>query len=306
MRARSGSVEADEMPSVAIHFMVGTGRCGSTIVHETLCRHPEIAFVSNLEDQHPLFRRFAGWNGRVYRAMPEGWTRKGRLRFAPSEAYRALDREVAPLISEPYRDLHEMDATAALRRRLRAFFLDRPHGGAGLLLHKFTGWPRAGFLHSAFPEARYIHVVRDGRAVANSWLQMPWWRGHLGPEGWHFGPLPEAYADEWAASDHSLVVLAALAWKLLLDAYEQAERLVGPDRWLTVRYEQFAADPVEVTERCLGFLGLEATPELSTRVRSLSIGPAHRDAFVQDLGAEAYGALTEVLRGHLERWGYPT
>jgi hypothetical protein len=34
-------------------FVIGTGRCGSTLVQEVLARHPQVGFVSNLEDKLP-------------------------------------------------------------------------------------------------------------------------------------------------------------------------------------------------------------------------------------------------------------
>ena len=293
-----------EVSADRVNFVVGTGRCGSTLIHESLCRHPAVAFVSNLEDKRSSFRRLARWNGAVYRTLPDAWTKKGRLRFAPSEAYHVLDREVSPMVSEPYRDPRATDATALLERRLRAFFLDRPRPDGTMMLHKFTGWPRAELLQRAFPDAKYVHIVRDGRAVVNSWLQMPWWRGHLGPEGWHFGPLPPQYALEWAEEDHSLVVLAGLAWKMLLDAHEEAEKLVGSENWLTIRYEEFAEHPNGVLAETLDFLGLRPTPELTARIDALRIDGARRDAFAADLGPEATATLTRVLEPHLARWGY--
>ena len=287
-----------------VQFLLGSGRCGSSVVHEALCRHREVAFVSNLEDKRSAMRRIAGWNGVVYRSLPDAWTKKGRLRFAPSEAYRALEREVSPLLSDPHRDPRVVDATAILDRRLRAFFLDRPRPAGATTVHKFTGWPRAALLHRAFPSARYVHIVRDGRAVVNSWLQMPWWRGHLGPEGWHFGPLPPEYEIEWAEYDRSLVVLAGLAWKMLLDAHEVAEKLVGPDAWLTIRYEDFAADPRATMARPIEFLDLRPDPGFSARIDALRIDASRREAFADDLGPETTTMLTRALGGHLRRWGY--
>ena len=71
-------------------FVLGTGRCGSTLVEEILCRHPSVGFVSNLEDRYPLPPAASRWNGRLYRGLPARATQKGRLRYAPSEAYRCL------------------------------------------------------------------------------------------------------------------------------------------------------------------------------------------------------------------------
>ncbi|MBV8162037.1 MAG: sulfotransferase, partial [Acidimicrobiia bacterium] len=184
-------------------FVLGTGRCGSTLVHELLARHPDVGFVTNIDDRvgDRLGRATAGRaQASLYRRLPATATRKGRVRLAPSEGYRALSREVSPLIAEPVRDLEASDAVPWLADRFARFFRDRAAAfGAPLFLHKFTGWPRARFIDRVLPAARYVHVVRDGRAVAASWLQTDWWRGDRGPQGWHFGPLPPAYEKEWEA-----------------------------------------------------------------------------------------------------------
>ena len=75
-------------------FVLGTGRCGSTLVEEVLCRHPSVGFVSNLEDRFNLPLTAGRWNGSLYRRLPAAVTQKSRVRYAPSEAYRMLSREV--------------------------------------------------------------------------------------------------------------------------------------------------------------------------------------------------------------------
>ncbi len=174
--------------------MLGTGRCGSTLVHEVLCQHEDVAFLSNLEDRGRAGGLLTASNGRLYRRLPPSVTQKGGARFAPSEGYRALSREVSPVLEYSERDLQASDATPWLTGRLQRFFTARAQRSPErLYLHKFTGWPRASFLYAVFPESRFVHVVRDGRAVANSWLQMPWWLGYRGPENWHFGRLGDAH-----------------------------------------------------------------------------------------------------------------
>ena len=160
-------------------FVLGTGRCGSTLVHEVLARHPDVGFVSNIEDRFPV-PASPGYDGTTTStgSCPSSSRGRAGLRFAPSEGYRALDREVSPVLSTPFRDLLAEDVTPWLSARTLRFFQERARiQDKPLFLHKFTGWPRSGFLQRILPDARFVNVIRDGRAVANSFLQMPWWRG---------------------------------------------------------------------------------------------------------------------------------
>ena len=293
--------------SAEFAFVLGTGRCGSSLVHEIIARHPEVAFVSNLEDRLPFLPVPSRSNNDLYRWVPDRLTKKGRLRFAPSEAYRILDREVSPMISAPVRDLLAEDVTPWLELRFRAFFASRAAAQRRpLFLHKFTGWPRSGFVQRIFPEARFIHVVRDGRAVANSFLQMPWWDGYRGPEGWSWGPLPTAYAREWADSDRSFAVLAGLEWKLLMDAIDTARELVPGPQWLEVRYEDFVSAPRDQMRGILEHLQLEWTPEFERSFRRYRFDAGRRDAFRRDLGIHDVSMLDASLAPVLERHGYVT
>jgi hypothetical protein len=291
-------------PPVRYTFVGGTGRCGSSLVQELLALHPGVGFVSNVDDMSPV-RSLGAANHAIYARWPAAWRRKGRVRFAPSEGWRSLAREVSPLVCEPGRDLTAADVTPWLAQRFRAYFDDRARAQRRpVFVHKFTGWPRYGFVEAILPGTRFVHVVRDGRAVVNSFLQMPWWRGHLGPEGWHFGPLPPAYADEWAASGGSYVVLAALAWKLLLDAIEDAAAKLPADQHLVVRYEDLIADPPATLDRLRSFAGLAPWPAFDRAVAALRPAPARRVAWREELTAEQVALLDRSLAAHLTRYGY--
>jgi len=227
------------------------------------------------------------------------------FRYAPSEAYRALTREVSPTITEPSRDLLAADAIPWLAGRFRSFLATRAAAArTPVFLHKFTGWPRTGFVTAVLPEARFINVVRDGRAVVASGLKTPWWRGHLGPERWPWGPLPPEYAAEWEASGRSFVLLAGLGWKLLMDAYASARELVPADRWLDVRYEDVLADPRSCFKRLLAHMELEEEPSFVRALSATRFAADRREAFRHELGPGAVELLERSLGGHLRRWGY--
>jgi len=264
-------------------FVVGTGRCGSTLVHEVIARHPDVGFISNLDDRLARFDLLGRSNNLLYRRVPPGLTRKSRWRYAPSEAYNLLDRQVSPIISTPLRDLTGDDVTPWIEPRFRAFFVRR----------------MAAQGHPAF-----VHVVRDGRAVANSWVQMPWWLGHRGPEQWQWGPLPPQYAEAWESSGRSFVTLAGIAWMLLTDAFENAAPAVPPAQWLEVRYEDIVHEPREHFARVLDFIGLAWAPELERSFARYDFTAVRSSAFRHDLTSAQVRALEAILRPALARYGY--
>lgn len=287
-------------------FVLGTGRCGSTLTEEILCRHPDVGFVSNLDDRLQLPARATRVNSWLYRRLPAPVADNRFGKLTPAEAYHTLSREVSPILSSPFRDLEARDASPWLIDRLQKFFAERAAAQqAGTFLHKFTGWPRAGFLHAAFPEARFVHVVRDGRAVANSWLQMPWWLGWGGPERWQWGPLPPDLAALWEETDRSFGVLAALLWRILMDAFDRARAALPAEQWLEVRYEDLTARPGESFARILDFCGLDRSDAFEHGLARHTLTTSRVDAFRRDLDAEEVRRMTRAIGPVLQAHGYP-
>ena len=111
------------------------------------------------------------------------------------------------------------------------------------MLIKLTGWSRIGFLNEVFPDAKFIHIVRDGRAVASSYLHInEWqWRGWYGPASWRYGPLSPEDQAAWEASGRSFIALAGIQWRMHTRAIESARARIDPARFLEVRYEDSAS-----------------------------------------------------------------
>lgn len=288
-------------------FVLGTGRCGSSLVQELISRHPDVSFLSNVDDRLAGLDLKGRWNNAVYQRIPPRFTRKGRIRFAPSEGYRVLEQQVSPLICEPTRDLLASDASPWLTNRLQRFFESRYDvQNKKALVHKFTGWSRARLLHEVFPAARFVHVYRDGRAVANSFVQMPWWSGHRGPDQWRWGPLTPEDRASWERSNRSSPVLAAIEWKMLMDALSDSEAEVPNEQWLSVKYEDLVAEPELGLRRILGFAELPDREAFWARVRRNPLTSGRIDAFRRDLRPEDVVAMEGILREKLVTLGYQT
>jgi hypothetical protein len=102
-----------------------------------------------------------------------------------------------------------------------------------------------------WPDARYIHLVRDGRDVALSTIPMGW-AGNMyrGIRAW-------AEVEE--------------LWRRM------AERLPA-DRQITVTYEDLAADPEYELRRICDFLGVDYDPAMLRYDRESTYGPPHGDS----------------------------
>ena len=281
-------------------IIVGTGRCGSTIYQQLFAEHPRVAWLSEAARNNPA-RPQLNRRALERRAHPL-WGRLYRHRVNPGEHY-AFWEHYCPGFSRTFRDLLASDVTERNKKILREAFgaiawKERPR-----LLIKITGWPKMGFLREVFPDARFIHVVRDGRAVVNSHLNVPFWKGWEGPENWRWGPLPEKYRDEWEHSGRSFVVLGCIQWKILMDAFMAAKALVPDDQFFEFRYEDFCARPLEMYRESVEFAGLEWTPDFEAVIRGANIR-SKNTKWGEDLTEEQRELVEQSLAGHLREWGY--
>lgn len=281
-------------------FVVGAGRSGSSLFHQMFTEHPGVAWMSALCDRYPdrLSRHRA-----LMRAIDAPWI--GALlkrHWESAECYEFWDRCFRGF-SQPCRDLRADDATPRVKANIQRAVAGLVTRGRPRLLVKITGWPRVGFLHAVFPDARFIHVYRDGRAVANSLLQVDFWRGWQGPEQWRWGPLDDGLQCEWQAHDRSFVALAGIQWKILMRAAGAAKRAVPAGNFMDVRYEEFAKHPVETFREVTDFCGLDRNAGFERALSRYHVESANYK-WKQDLDAAQQAVLLAVLDEELRSHGY--
>jgi len=286
-------------------FVVGTGRCGSSLVHEMIAPHREVGFVSNIDDNLPFLNLKGRLNNSLFRSPLGRLTKKGRIRFAPSEAYRLIANRVSPIYADSCRNLTADDVTPHLRHRFRDFFIKRISAQRkAVFIHKYTGWSRIAFFKEIFPDARFVHVIRDGRAVANSFLQMDWWTGYLGPGNWNLGPLSAEDQEFWQAKDCSFAVLAGMAWRILIRSIEADLEAIPETDKLVFRYEDYLSEPGLHCKEILELADVQMDADYAGRVKRVKVKPGRKQAFLSDLSAEQVEDLEELLATDLERLGY--
>ncbi|HKQ82948.1 MAG TPA: sulfotransferase [Steroidobacteraceae bacterium] len=280
-------------------FIIGTGRCGSTLFHDLLTRHPHVSFMTSLANRHPTKPAY----NRTCVSCIDIAGSTFRRKYFPVEAYGFWDHYFHGF-SRPFRDLTADDASpcavTALRTATRQFVTAR----RPRMIFKITGWPRIGFLQAVYPRAKFISVIRDGRAVANSLLNVHFWDGWLGPGKWSWGPLDTARDARWQHYDRSFVALAALQWEILMEAYAEAKACMpDPSQLLQIRYEDLCSDPVSVFRTATDFAGLTFNSSFERCIASARLQDANQK-WRQDLTPAQQAILEACMGPSLAQWGY--
>jgi len=132
-------------------------------------------------------------------------------------------------------------------------------------------------LERTFPAARFVHLVRDGRDAALSFLSVP--RGIM-TEGWGHPKDAAGFAR---------------LWRTEIEAAQALGRRVGPGRYLELRYEKLVVDPAAQLARVCTFAGLEFEPGMLEYVgRSDSATKPHQQRLNQPPTANVRDWRTEL------------
>lgn len=128
-----------------------------------------------------------------------------------------------------------------------------------------------GLLGRLFPEAKFVHIIRDGRDVTLSYLDRPEWGPRTVAEG-------------------------AFYWKARVQRGRKEGALLGPNRYFEARYESLIEDPGRTVAAVCQFLGIEYVPEmLRYHERAVPVESLTRDP-------QAYQSSSAPLTRGLRNW----
>lgn len=259
----SPPVPAAGQPMDAPVFVVGASRSGTTLLYHILLASGDFplyeAETMLLEECQSKYGRLG--NRRNFDAFLADWLRSKQ--FHRSGLDPDHFRQAAASHRDGYADLLRFFMESMARQQGKRRWAEKTPSH---IKHMDT-------LARAFPRARFIHIIRDGRDVAISRRQLGW-SGIRSRD-----PLNQ-------------LLFTALDWEATVRRGRQAGRKLG-NRYLEVRYEDLVAD----TERILGVINGFADVRIGVQSLSdLAIGSLKRanSAFTQTTGGISTSAV--------ERW----
>jgi sulfotransferase family protein len=212
-------------------FIVGCPRSGTTLLQRIVNAHPAIAITP---ETHWITRFFEKGKG----LTPEGMvTRKlvSRLFEQTEIAHLNVGREQLLAMIPRDRPVSYASFVTSI------FDSYGKAQGKAVVGDKTPGYIRSmNTLHSLWPEARFVHLIRDGRDVYLSTRHRPLNNPKPG--------IFDAWGEEPAAT-------AALWWEINVRAGRTTAKSLDPGLYYEMRYESLVAHPREECSRLCDFLG---------------------------------------------------
>ena len=289
-------------------FLVGAPRSGTSLVYKALCLHPDASWVSNWVRLFPSLPQLAMLN----RAAPRLPGLRRRVWFGGGEnayvygARRPLWERAFPMPveGEPLytragvaSNGGHSDSGVQLEQLRKSFAaVRRASGGATVVNKRVANNRRIPLLLEAFPRARFVEIVRDGRAVALSLANVDWW-----PESvvWWCGQTPK----QWEAGGHDPWELCARTWVEEVRATEAGLGAVPAGQRHSITYEQLVTDPHATLGDVASFAGLDSSEKAERWLEGVRF-PDRNEAWRARLGSAAIATIEAIEGDDLARHGY--
>lgn len=305
-------------------FFLSMPRCGSSMLQDLMSAHPDVAYITNMMHQFRRsfcaaehFRQRFGLDVEGERFIGDSVTVSGSSPADPVGTWGdwlGLDP-----YSLEFTDPRANDLTPAARERIkedirRVIWCFDHAGGRRFLCKTPALLPHMRLLNGLFPDAKFIHLVRDARMSANSLIklykrtneQLDAIRARsrkrsVRDDNRPFVPYPRLprladYVAEYGGDD---IRTTANLWRDGVNYFEGRKAELG--QYVEVRYEDVVSDPHAQMERILDFCELAPVPASNEAFW----GALARVGNVQH--RNVYGDFPEVeaiCAAEMKRYGY--
>jgi len=264
-------------------ILLGVSRSGTTMLRVVLDRSPGIAIPDESFFVPLLARRHRG------RVDPERFLEDvGRI--STIAAWGLSRDDVAPRLR---RGMETGEAIAAIYEAYAAKEA-KPRWGDKTPMYM----RHVSLLDRLFPEAQYVHLIRDGRDAAVSFLQMP--------EG--------TYTRTWAHPERAAEF--ACLWRTEVSAARSLGGRVGPGRYCEIRYEELVSETERAVQEVCSFAAIPFERAMVDFAGSVDVsGKPHQQRLLEparpgvrdwraELRAEDARAFEDVAGELLAELGY--
>jgi hypothetical protein len=241
-------------------FVVGTGRCGSTLLRNLLCAHPDV-YLPNETHWLPILFHMYGTQHvpleSVFDTINHVYMAKGRTALR-----RILDEnELHPLVLQRAIQQRLEGRAATIAETMAAFYrVLALHNDAGLYGDKTPDYGLCmSTIQTMWPNAMFVHIHRDGRDVALSMADVLSFRvlATAGINHWWGIAYGEHYRAYLAAAEGEQPIERFLhLWHSRKTRIDDEATRLRRGTYLSVAYEHLMDHPGATLAEIAAFLGL--------------------------------------------------
>ena len=290
-------------------FVLGHWRSGTTLLHELLFRDQRFASPNTFQCFAPhhflvsewAFQKFGGWllpKKRPMDNMATGWARPQEDEFAlMTMGLPSPYRRIAFPNNDPV-DLNYLDFQNVSRddidhwmETLRRFLSHVSYvTGKRLVVKSPTHTGRLGELSRAFPDAKFIHITRDPRALFPSTCRL--WQSL---DEFQSLQKPKRSYDEYVIE----------CFRRMYASFHRDRESINDGRLIDVRYEDLVNEPVETLENIYTSLDLNGFDQVATDLNQWA-ATEHKTYKTNrhQLSDEQEKTLLEAWQEYFVRYGY--
>lgn len=207
-------------------FIISSGRSGTTLMRSMLVAGGQIAIPAETQIIHVLPVKFHTTRGL-------GWEDRVRLIIASFESHRNFPLWQVNLADAYQKSLALPEKERSLARVINEVYFtyaaqafpDAKVWGDQSPIHTFY----LPYIKKVFPNARYMHLLRDGRDVVSS--------------------MVTRHGDNYLFE-------AVLRWKTSIKRISSFQKELTPEQYLEVRYENLVREPEPTLQKVCDFIGI--------------------------------------------------
>jgi LPS sulfotransferase NodH len=224
-------------------FILGCGRSGTTILGKVLSRHRKITYLNEPRELwSSAYPETDVWTSSAY-------TSGGKIHLSTADAD------------------HKKSARIRRMFRFETLVSRRPLLIEKLPINNF----RLRFIHAIFPDARYIHIYRNGLEVASSIARANRTGDWFGSGGYKWNQLVEYATAEGRAGDVPALCTTdfergLLEWRLSTEAAISFLGELADNAYFELSYDDFVTHSADAVARIFKFIGVDAAAEIETFV----------------------------------------
>jgi len=291
-------------------FILGHWRSGTTMLHELLGLDERYASPTTYQCFAPshflltegLVSGYGNWlipNRRPMDNMKAGWSLPQEDEFALMNlgAPTPYLRVMFPCHEFPFQETLAADGFAPQDLERWRFLFDwflkalTYKTNKPLILKSPPHTGRLGILKAMYPDAKFVHIVRDPRKLFPSTMKL--WRS-----------LDQVQSIQVGEYEDRLKAFVLKSLTTMYDSFEKDRLGLPPNQFIDVRYEELAKDPVSVCGRIYQQLELSGYETLKPLLENRALQEKEYQTNRFGITPEEESEIMSAWSSYAARYGY--